>query len=287
MMMSSVNHDDLTHLKIPLESILTATNNFADKNLRGGGGFRNHYAGQLLWSGELIDIHARSFTKDEWDDEKEQQFWMEISLLSSLKHKNLVPLVGFCDENDEKIIIIKLETERSLENYLIDSTRLTWVRRLEISVLLNDIWESKLSEFRLSMKIEASQRHRSFCVNKVRDIEGKSIIANDTNKYLAPVAITHYREKKLHEIIDWDLWEQMDSQAFDIFTKTAYDCLNEERSHRPNIDEIVTILEKALELQLEHQKAVTRFFLFHLSIIISTATLNLFECIPSFDQFTV
>ncbi|GKA97183.1 hypothetical protein Tco_0825077, partial [Tanacetum coccineum] len=81
----------------------------------------------------------------------------------------------------------------------------------------------------------------------------KSVIANYTNKYLALMAITHYREKKLHEIIDWDLWKQMDSQSLNIFAETAYDCLNEERSQRPNIDEIVPKLEQALKLACENR----------------------------------
>ncbi|GJR77901.1 kinase-like domain, phloem protein 2-like protein [Tanacetum coccineum] len=98
--MSSVNHDDLAHLKIPFEEVLTATNNFADENLIGKGGIGNRYKGQLCWSGELIDIRAQRLNKDLKD--REQQFFM----LSSLKHKNLVSLVGFCDDNDEKIIII-------------------------------------------------------------------------------------------------------------------------------------------------------------------------------------
>ncbi|GKE11253.1 protein kinase, ATP binding site-containing protein [Tanacetum coccineum] len=42
----------------------------------------------------------------------------------------------------------------------------------------------------------------------------------------------------------------MDPQSFSIFAETAYDCLNEERSRRPDIGEVVTRLEKALELQL-------------------------------------
>ncbi|GKC72683.1 kinase-like domain-containing protein, partial [Tanacetum coccineum] len=311
--MSSVNPDDYAHLKTPLKNIVSATNNFDDEHVIGEADFGIHYHGELLWSGELIKIHVQRWNK-EWD-EREQQFWMEISMLFSLEHKYLVSLVGFCDENDEKIIIIKLETMASLDNYLSDSILLTWVRRLEIcvgvaqalsyihydeprdfsvihgnidggTILLNDNFEPKLSEFRLSMKIEASERHHSFRLDKVWDIEGhsdptyietksvsqksdiysfgivmfellcgrKSVIANDTNIYLAPVAITHYREKRLHEIIDWDLSEQMDSQSFDIFTETAYDCLNEERSQCPNIDEIVRKLEKALEFQLEHQK---------------------------------
>ncbi|GKF72351.1 kinase-like domain, phloem protein 2-like protein, partial [Tanacetum coccineum] len=131
--MSSVNHDDFAHFKIPLEDVLSATNNFAEKNLRGEADFGNHYEGQLfLLSGELIDIYAQRWN-NEWD-EKEQQFWMEIFMLSTLKHKNLVSFVGFCDDNGEKIIIIKLENRASLNIYLSDTMMLTWVRRLEICV---------------------------------------------------------------------------------------------------------------------------------------------------------
>ncbi|GKC96655.1 kinase-like domain, phloem protein 2-like protein, partial [Tanacetum coccineum] len=194
------NHDDLLHLKIPLQNIREATNNFDEENVGGTGGFGNHYIGQLLWSGESIAIHAQKCNK-EWDNEKEQQFWMEISMLSSLKHNNLVSLVGFCDENNEKIIIYKYESWISLDNRLSDSLLLTWLRRLEIcvgvvhalsyihydeqrdfsvihqnieseAILLNDSWEPKLSEFRISIKTKASERHHSFHVDEVWDRKG-------------------------------------------------------------------------------------------------------------------
>ncbi|GKA39857.1 kinase-like domain, phloem protein 2-like protein [Tanacetum coccineum] len=304
--------DDLAHLKIPLEDILCATNNFGEKNITGTSGFAKGYKGQLLWSGELIDITARRLNKERKNGE--QQFWMEISMLSSLKHKNLVSLVGFCDENDEKIIINKNETRGRLDNYLGDARLLTWVRRLEIcvglanglsyihhdkkrefcvihrnidsaTIKLNDDWEPKFSQFERCMKIDASQRHHSFYtdtllytdgygdptyietkrVNHKSDIYSfgivlfevlcgrDSIIDDDYNKYLAPVAITHYREKKLHEIIDWHLWKQMDSQSFNMFAEIAYECLDEEPSRRPNIDDIVPRLEKALELARDNR----------------------------------
>ncbi|GJZ37171.1 kinase-like domain-containing protein [Tanacetum coccineum] len=315
--MSSPNHDHLLHLKIPLQNILSATNNFDDKYLLAKDAFEKRYKGQLfLWSGELIKIMTRRFNKEIHD--REELFWMEISMLSSLKHKILVSLVGFCDDNDEKIIILKLHSRGSLRNHLSDTMMLTWVRRLELSVgvalalsyihydesrdfslihrcissanvLLNDDWEPKLFYFHFSLKIEASQRHGSFHTDNLESVPGygdpiyletksvnhksdmysfgivmfellcgrKSIIDDNNNKYLASLAVTHYRESKLDEIIDWDLWNQMDSQSFNIFAKIAYDCLNEERSQRPNIDEIVTRLEKALEIQLEHHNALS------------------------------
>nr|GEZ37525.1 protein kinase-like domain, phloem protein 2-like protein [Tanacetum cinerariifolium] len=105
------------------ENILSATNNFDEENVIAEDRFEHRYKGQLSWSGELIDIRARRFNKERYD--REQLFWMEISMLSTLKHKNVVSLVGFCYENDEKIIIIKLEMRGSLGQYLSDSMLLT------------------------------------------------------------------------------------------------------------------------------------------------------------------
>nr|GEY03653.1 protein kinase-like domain, phloem protein 2-like protein [Tanacetum cinerariifolium] len=313
--------NDLAHLKIPLENILSATNNFDDENIVRVTGFSKDYMGHLFWSGELIDVAARRLNKEREDGE--QEFWMEISLLSSLKHKNLAPILGFCDEKGEKIIIKKLQGRGSLRNYIEDPLLLTWVKRLKIcvglahvlsyihndetrdfsvihrnidscTVLLNDNWEPMLSYFELSMKIKASQRRLSFQTDKVWSANGytdpiyiktkcvshksdmysfgivlfevlccrKSVSDKQYNKYLAPLllkkekeylaplAIFHYREKTLYDIIDRDLWKQMDPQSFSIFAETAYDCLNEERSRRPDIGEVVTRLEKALKLQL-------------------------------------
>ncbi|GJV59331.1 kinase-like domain, phloem protein 2-like protein [Tanacetum coccineum] len=315
-MMSSPNHDHLLHFKMPLQNILEATNNFDQKNFIGEIDFGTHYTGQLLWSGELIKIHARRWLNTEGDVEIEQQFWMEIFMLFTLKHKNVVSFVGFCDENNEKIIIIKLENRLSVDDYLSDSTQLTWVRRLEIcvglanalsylhydehrdfsvihrnidteTILLNDNWEPKLSEFRLSMKIQASQRHHSFHVDKVWYRKGhtdptyietetvshksdiysfgivmfellcgrKSISEHPDNKYLTTLAMFHYKKKILDEILDPVLWKQMDMQSFNVFTQTAYDCLNEERFQRPDIGEVVTRLEEALKLQMQRQNA--------------------------------
>nr|GEU32914.1 hypothetical protein VITISV_013138 [Tanacetum cinerariifolium] len=71
--------------------------------------------------------------------------------------------------------------------------------------------------------------------------------------YLLQIIIDHDREKTLDGIIDPDLWKQIETRSLNILVETAYDCLNEEQSQRPNIDEIVTRLKKALELQLERK----------------------------------
>nr|GEY57283.1 protein kinase-like domain, phloem protein 2-like protein [Tanacetum cinerariifolium] len=291
----------------------SATNNFAKENVYPCPPKPKRYKGKLLCSGELIDITARRLINKEWD-EKEQQFWTEISMLSSLKHENVVSIVGFCNVVGAETIIYKHGSTWRLDEYLSDATMLTWVRRLKISVgvahaisyihydesrefsiihgnissesvLLEDGWEPKLSNFQHSMEIKASERNRTFHTDSVWSTKGytdptyletssvnhnsdiysfgivlfellcgrKSVSDDHDNKNLAPLAIFHYREKILDDIIDPDLWKQMDPQSFDIFVEIAYGCLNEEQLRRPNIDEIVKRLEKALEVQLESE----------------------------------
>nr|GEV93594.1 protein kinase-like domain, phloem protein 2-like protein [Tanacetum cinerariifolium] len=310
LIITSSGIQDLAHLKIPFGSILSATNNFDDKNVVLRGVYEKKYRGELMWSGELIRISARRFNKDQ-----DEMFRTEVLMLSSLKHQNLISLLGFCDEYGEKIIITRREIKGSLVNYLSDATLLTWVQRLKISVgvahalryihydeprdfsvihrnisshtlQLDANCEPKLSNFEISVKIGASQRHRSFHTSRVWQREGytdptyietksvnhktdmysfgivlfellcgrKSIIVDEQdNKYLDQVAIFHYQEKILNDIIDPDLWKQMDPQSFNIVAETAYNFLNKEGAQRPNIDEIITRLEEALKLQLKRE----------------------------------
>ncbi|XP_071719540.1 probable receptor-like protein kinase At2g39360 [Rutidosis leptorrhynchoides] len=177
--------DDFAHLQIPLEDVLNATNNFADKNFIKHGGFGKIYKGKLFHHGEFIDIVARKLDGKYGMGSKE--FWTEISMLSSLNHPNLVCFIGFCDENDIKIIVNKYEANGSLDRFL--SANLTWIQRLKICVgvarapsyihydeardfsvvhcniksskiLLDDNWQPKLSGFALSLKSTKARRHR-------------------------------------------------------------------------------------------------------------------------------
>ncbi|XP_071719648.1 uncharacterized protein [Rutidosis leptorrhynchoides] len=119
-----------SHLQIPLEEVLEATKNFDEKNVIGRGELGKVYKGKLLRSGKRVNIAARRL------DSKHKQgieFLTEISALSSLKHENIVSIIGFCDEKGEKVIINKLEANRSLEMYLSKPT-LTWVQRLKICI---------------------------------------------------------------------------------------------------------------------------------------------------------
>ncbi|PWA60963.1 protein kinase-like domain-containing protein [Artemisia annua] len=185
----SSSTQNLDHLKIPLEDILEATNNFSNENFIRQGGFGKIFKGRLKRSG--IDIVARSLDTKYGQGSKE--FWTEISMLSELEHENLVSLVGFCDEKNMKIVVNKYEAKGSLDNYLDDPSSLTWLQRLQIclrvaralnyihyeekrdfsvihrnikssKILLDDNFVPKLAGFNLSMTTVASRRGR-LCID--------------------------------------------------------------------------------------------------------------------------
>ncbi|KAM0008468.1 putative protein kinase RLK-Pelle-LRR-I-1 family [Helianthus debilis subsp. tardiflorus] len=297
------------HLKIPLVDIKKATNDFAEENLIGKGGFRNIYKGQLLTSDTSIDIVARRLDPQKGQGSKE--FRTEIMMLCSLKHQNLVSIVGFCDENDEKIIINKFEAKGSLDQYLSDSTQLTWTRRLRIclaiartlgyihyderrnfsvihrnikssKILLDDKWKAKLSGFGLSTTQPTARRngivldypcgkmeymdpaylkfgvvsHKSdvysFGVVLFEVLSGRKAFVPD-KQLLDKLTKSHYEIETLDDIILPGLQKQMDSQSSKKILEAASCCLKEQRSHRPNVDQVTFALEKALELQLAYE----------------------------------
>ncbi|KAJ0677697.1 putative protein kinase RLK-Pelle-CrRLK1L-1 family [Helianthus annuus] len=119
---------DFKHLQIPLHDISLATDGFANKNLIANGGFGKVYTG-------VSEKYGRIAIK-RWDCEHGQgdhEFKTEISLLSKYKHENIVSLLGFCDEDGEKILVYKYESNASLDKHL-NKKDLTWIQRLQICI---------------------------------------------------------------------------------------------------------------------------------------------------------
>lgn len=123
--------DKLQHLKIRLEDILLATKNFDKENFIAKGGFGSVYKGELQSSDGVIDVAVKRL--DPESEQEKHEFMMEITTLSTYRHKNLVYLVGFCDTGNEQILVYEHENRGSLDKYIHNPVDLTWMKSLKIS----------------------------------------------------------------------------------------------------------------------------------------------------------
>nr|XP_043612019.1 serine/threonine-protein kinase CDG1-like [Erigeron canadensis] len=131
--MESNTISEFAHLKMPLEDIVKATNNFADENIIGKGGFGTVYKGEIRFPSDWVSSEISCQRLDRRQGQGDVEFWTEISVLSNLDHDNILKIIGYCDVKNEKIIISNYYPKGSLSMHLTDTTNLTWNKRLMIS----------------------------------------------------------------------------------------------------------------------------------------------------------
>ncbi|KAL2324344.1 hypothetical protein Fmac_023402 [Flemingia macrophylla] len=119
----------LEGLQFDLATIKVATNNFSQENKIGQGGFGEVYKG-ILPEGRHIAVKRLSTSSRQGSFE----FKNEILLIAKLQHRNLVEFIGFCLEEEEKILIYEYVPNRSLDFFLFDTQqqKLSWYERYKI-----------------------------------------------------------------------------------------------------------------------------------------------------------
>ncbi|KAF7127894.1 hypothetical protein RHSIM_Rhsim11G0113500 [Rhododendron simsii] len=107
------------------------TNNFAEANRIGSGGYGKVYRGTLS-NGQLVAIKRAQ----QGSLQGGLEFKMEIELLSRIHHKNVVGLMGFCFERAEQMLVYEYIANGTLHESLSGKTgiNLDWMRRLRIAL---------------------------------------------------------------------------------------------------------------------------------------------------------
>ncbi|CAO2819800.1 unnamed protein product [Amaranthus hypochondriacus] len=117
-------------LEYELRTLQAATNNFADHQRIGRGGFGVVYKGILL---DGREIAVKRLSNGSCQGEKEIK--NEVILLAKLQHRNLVRLVGFCVTEAEKLLVYEFVPNKSLDYFLFDpqkQAQLNWSIRYNI-----------------------------------------------------------------------------------------------------------------------------------------------------------
>ncbi|KAK9129387.1 hypothetical protein Sjap_009874 [Stephania japonica] len=117
-----------------MEELEKATKNFNEECLIGSGAFGNVYKGVFNGGGTLAIKRARP---DSY--QSAQEFRNEVELISRVKHRNLLGLMGYCEEaggRGEKILVYEYVPNGSLLEYIVGrgGKNLTWRQRVKIAI---------------------------------------------------------------------------------------------------------------------------------------------------------
>ncbi|KAM7485595.1 hypothetical protein LguiA_001604 [Lonicera macranthoides] len=246
------------------------------------------------------------------------EFHSEILMVSKFRHSHLVSLIGYCESENEMILVYEYMTRGTLEDNLHkigtsgnNNLPLSWVQRLKIfigaarglvylhtgtgiqhrvihrdvkssNILLDENWAAKISDFGMSKIGPANQSDTHVSTRIVGtfgyldpDYAFTGSLTRKSDVYSFGVVLFEVLcgrlalDRRLHEdqrglagwaqycvkkgivkqIIDPNLKSQIVPRSLLAFVKVADRCLHGRPKERPTMNEVLTDLELALNLQ--------------------------------------
>ncbi|KAK1309287.1 Serine/threonine-protein kinase [Acorus calamus] len=95
--------------------LASATKNFRQECLLGEGGFGRVYKGCLENNGQLVAVKQL----DRNGLQGNREFLVEVLMLSLLHHQNLVNLIGYCADGDQRLLVYEFMALGSLDDHLL------------------------------------------------------------------------------------------------------------------------------------------------------------------------
>ncbi|CAI9785208.1 unnamed protein product [Fraxinus pennsylvanica] len=126
--------------KFTFNDLKVATRNFRPESLLGEGGFGCVFKGWIEENGTApvkpgtgLTVAVKTLNHEGLQGHKE---WLaEVNYLGDLLHPNLVKLIGYCIEDDQRLLVYEFMPRGSLENHLFRrSLPLPWSIRMKIAL---------------------------------------------------------------------------------------------------------------------------------------------------------
>ncbi|XP_062177362.1 L-type lectin-domain containing receptor kinase IX.1-like isoform X2 [Alnus glutinosa] len=131
--------------RFSFKELAHATNNFNDEEKLGQGGFGGVYRGFLRGSNSFVAVKRVS----KGSKQGIKEYASEVKIISLLRHRNLVQLIGWCHERGELLLIYEFMPNGSLDSHLFtEESLLIWETRYKVAqglasalLYLHEEWE--------------------------------------------------------------------------------------------------------------------------------------------------
>ncbi|KAK1426327.1 hypothetical protein QVD17_14998 [Tagetes erecta] len=173
---SKVVNTNMTHFTY--QELVKATEVFSEELGRGSFG--------IVYKGVIGKNVVAVKKLDRVIDDGEKEFEAEVNAIARTHHKNLVQLLGYCDEGEQRLLVYEYVSNGTLAHFLFGDGRPSWKQRIDIAlgiakglsylheecitqvihcdikpqnILLDDHYNAKISDFGLAklLKINESQ----------------------------------------------------------------------------------------------------------------------------------
>ncbi|KAB1221108.1 G-type lectin S-receptor-like serine/threonine-protein kinase RLK1 [Morella rubra] len=111
------------------EELNKATNGFKEE--LGNGSFATVYKGALESDNRELVAVKKLYNMVRQGD---QEFKTELSAIGRTNHRNLVQLLGFCNEGEHRILVYEFMRHGSLASFLFGGSRPNWYQRMQIAL---------------------------------------------------------------------------------------------------------------------------------------------------------
>ncbi|CAN6487411.1 unnamed protein product [Victoria cruziana] len=123
-------------MAISIQVLHEVTNNFSESNEIGRGGFGVVYRGELH---DGTKIAVKRMQGDTMGGKGMNEFSAEINVLTKVRHRHLVALLGYCIEKNERLLVYEFMPQGTLGQHLFEGPEmgfafLNWKARLTIAL---------------------------------------------------------------------------------------------------------------------------------------------------------
>nr|XP_020162076.1 receptor-like protein kinase FERONIA [Aegilops tauschii subsp. strangulata] len=261
--------------------IKAATRNFSEAQVVGVGRRGKVFRG-VVDGGTAVAIKLAA---DPSPGRSAREFRAEIEALPDLRHRHLVPILGFCSDRDETILVYRYMPRGTLREHLRGKNgkpAMPWWRRLDAcmgaarglhclhaggvvhgdvkatTVLLDENWVAKLSDFGLSNSKHVTMKSDvySFGVVLFEALMARrpALLTGDQAVSLAEHALACHRNGTLPDAVDAAIKDQVAPECLEKFAETAVECLAHQVTERPAMGDVLWNLELSMQLQLINPK---------------------------------